>query len=444
MCNSSFLLTWVGRYIVNSVNSFLSVIFTCRKKEIVPIDTGNLMKKLRNAFIGDYLENTESFHKRSQVTLLCNIALVVGITGFAVSIVGLVLGTYPTLVASLGNMLLAGIALMLMRSGQIRLAAGFYFTALYILLFGSLIFNYGVMHIGSPFWVMMLNILVMYILGIRWGIVFLTASAFAFSYYLIFVLPISLELIHTLPEKIYYSVVYETAIALFFLGYTIASILRASHESDQLLLRQNQELTQRNAEKTVMLKEIHHRVKNNLQVIVSLMRLKMHELNSSEAEAQYRDTINRVMAMSKIHEKMYSAEEITNVDLEKYFDDLSKELIFTYQTDRETSFRQDIRIKQLDLDQIVPLALIFNELFSNSLEHAFENINEPRIDLLLDWEAENGVVFEYRDNGVWKTATNQSSFGLDLIQSLTEQLNGTLTAKVEPTHYRLVFPAARS
>jgi two-component sensor histidine kinase len=174
------------------------------------------------------------------------------------------------------------------------------------------------------------------------------------------------------------------------------------------------------------------------------MRLKMHELNSAEAEAQYRDTINRVMAMSKIHEKMYSSEEITNVDLEKYFDDLSKELIFTYQTDREVSFHQDIRVKQLDLDQIVPLALIFNELFSNSLEHAFEKIDVPRIDLLLDWNAEKGVVFDYRDNGMWKTSTNQSSFGLDLIQSLTEQLNGTLIAEVEPTHYRLTFPAARS
>lgn len=398
-----------------------------------------MLATLRNLFIGEYLDKTDSFHKRSQVTLLCNIALVIGLTGFVVSIVGLVLGTYPTLVASLGNMIFAFVPLLLMRKGKIKLAAGIYFTLLLFLLFGSLIFNYGVMHIGSPFWIMMLNILVLYILGLRWGIVFLSASAVAFSYYLIFVLPISLEIIQELPKTIYYSVVYETIIALFFLGYTIASILRASRESDKLLHEQNEALLQSNDEKTVMLKEIHHRVKNNLQVIVSLMRLKMHELNNTEAEAQYQDTINRVVAMSKIHEKMYSADEISNVNLEKYFLDLSNELMTTYQTDKKVSFEYDIDIDQLNLDQIVPLALIFNELFSNSLEHAFTNTDYPLIQLNMRMPDKNTMELVYSDNGNWKQSEKDSSFGLDLIASLTEQLNGDLSMRQEPTEFKIRF-----
>ena len=88
-----------------------------------------------------------------------------------------------------------------------------------------------------------------------------------------------------------------------------------------------------------MLKEIHHRVKNNMQVIISLMRLKMFELDDESAKDQYQDTINRVMAMAKIHEKMYQSEDLSKINLENYFKELSYELLRTYSTSKVVIFR---------------------------------------------------------------------------------------------------------
>ncbi len=398
-----------------------------------------MLKRLRHKFIGEVLDQTSSFHEKSQMILLFNIAFVVGFTGFTVTILGLILKTYPMLIASVGNAIFALIALLIMRTGKIKLAGAIYFTILFFLLFGSLIFNTGVMHFGSPFWIMLLNILVLYILGIRWGVVFLTASGLVFSYYLIYVLPMSLKIVNSLPPKIYYSVIYETAIALFLLAYIIASILKASRKSDELLTAQNQELLKSNEEKTVMLMEIHHRVKNNLQVIISLMRLKMMELNSNEAVVQYQDTIDRVMAMAKIHEKMYRSEDISNINLKKYFDELSEDLIKTYAVNKEIRFKQDVNTQSLGLDQIVPLALLFNELFTNSLEHAFDQTSEPEISLSIKHLDDSTLEFIYSDNGVWKENKKESSFGTELIHSFSEQLSSELEFGLHPTRYKLNF-----
>lgn len=317
-----------------------------------------------------------------------------------------------------------------------RLAAGIYFTALFILLYASIIFNEDVMHVGSPFWIMLLNILVMYILGIRWGIMFVIASILGFWYYIIFVLPTSLQIMNDLPPKIYFSVVYETVIALLLLAYVVGLILKTSYSSDIILKTKNDDLRSRHEEKKVMLQEIHHRVKNNLQVIVSLMRLKMHDLEDPAALEQYQDTINRVMAMAKIHEKIYQSNSINKVDLEEYFEDLSRDLLQTYQTDKKVDFSYDIRVDHMDLDNIVPLALIFNELFSNSLEHAFESIDHPQIKLRLT-VFEETLFFQYEDNGKWKENPLSTSFGLELIDTLVNQLDGKLTFNREHSRYEL-------
>lgn len=356
--------------------------------------------------------------------------------GVLVSFIAIILGTYPVLIPAIGNLVLAGMTLAIISFGRIQLASILYFSTLFVLLFGNLIFNYGVMHVGSPFWVMMLNILVIYIAGLRWGIPFLIASAIGFMYYVVYVLPVSLKIVNGLPEKIYYSAVYETVIALTLLGYIIANILKSSRESDILLTEQNNELRMHIEEKSVMLKEIHHRVKNNLQVIVSLMRLKMHEIEDPEMTMHYQETINRVMAMAKIHEKIYQTEEINKIDLKFYFHDLATDLVDTYQTNKQVSFHSDIRVDKMGLDMIVPMALIFNELFSNSLEHAFDTTEQPEINLWLS-SHDNELYFTYQDNGTWKENTKEASFGLELITSLVEQIDGVIEFSKEPTQYQI-------
>lgn len=394
-----------------------------------------MTRQFRKYILGDS-QNTYSIHKLSQTNLLLNFATMLVLAGGIVLGISLIIGTHSILYPAIGNIVLALIVLTILKYGQVRVAAAFYFISLFILLFGNIIFNDGVMHIGSPFWIMLLNILVMYILGIRWGIVFVIASILGFGYYIIFVLDTSLQIMNDLPPKIYYSAVYETVIALVLLSYVVGSILKTSSESDIMLQTQNNDLRSRNEEKKVMLQEIHHRVKNNLQVIVSLMRLKMHEVNDANTLEQYQDTINRVMAMAKIHEKIYQSNSINKVDLEEYFEDLTRDLLHTYETDKKVNFTYDIRVDHMDLDNIVPLALIFNELFSNSLEHAFESVDRPHIQL--DLVAAGGRLhFQYEDNGIWKENPSSNSFGLELIDTLVNQLDGKMTFEKKNSRYEL-------
>ena len=97
----------------------------------------------------------------------------------------------------------------------------------------------------------------------------------------------------------------------------------------------------------------------------------------------------------------------------------------------------------MELEQSVPLALIFNELFSNSLEHAFANTEDPKIQLDL-YVDENGLSFQYRDNGIWKEVDERKSFGLELIDALVGQLDGKLIFEKEPTTFWVIIDTSMS
>lgn len=398
-----------------------------------------MISYFKSYFIGEYLRNAKSLHDQSRIILLFNITFSLFVLGFIASVVSLIAGTYPILVPAGGNMLLALVVLLLLKFKSVQFSASIYFFALFILLFGNLNFNPGTMHVGSPFWILLLNILVAYILGKRWGAVYIVASMLGFIYYIVFVLPVSLEIASDLPRAIYYSAIYETIFALLLLGYIISTILNSSYDSDELLSKQNDELKHQNEvillnnnEKTVLLKEVHHRVKNNLQVIISLMRLQMRELESKEAISKFKETINRVLTMSMIHEKMYQSESLSKVNLEQYFMDLSLDLLNSYQIEYNVQFKADFDIDQIELKSIVPLALIFNELYSNSLKHAFDKVENPKIEFTLRKESESILLLEYTDNGVWKKPEREMSFGLELIDSLTSQLDGSLEFSDSP------------
>ena len=393
----------------------------------------------KNFFIGEFLKNSNSFHDKSRVGLLFNITFVLLFLGIIASVVSLIIGTYPVLIPALGNVFLALVSLLLIKYKNFQFSAAVYFIALFILLFGNLNFNEGTMHVGSPFWIMILNILVMYVLGRVWGTFTIIASVLGFSYYVVFVLPISLEIFRDLPAATYYTALYETVFALFLLGYIISTILIASRNSDKLLKEQNNALIDQNKtislnieEKTVLLKEIHHRVKNNLQVIISLMRLQMRDLKSPEAISKFKETINRVLTMSMIHEKMYQSESLSQINIEQYFQDLSNDLLTSFETGFKVKFNFEFYINTIEVKSVVPLALIFNELFSNSLKHAFSETTSPSIDLSLRMTDQNVIVLEYMDNGNWINPSSEMTFGLELIDSLTQQLDGTMEFSSEP------------
>lgn len=404
---------------------------------------------LKSYFIGNCLSKLESIHDKSRLTLLFNLSFAVTLMGVVSAIVSTFIGTYSVYVPAFGNILFGLITLY-----SIRLTNSFigiakvYFILLFILIFGNLNFNHGTMHVGAPFWIMLLNILVLYIIGLYWGIAFLTASLIGYLYYLHYVIPYHFKIFNTLSDEVYYSVYYEAFFALFLLGYIIYTILKSSKSSDTLLKKKNTELTiqnneiiHREEEKTIMLKEIHHRVKNNLQVITSLLRLQMHELDNDAEVAKFRDSINRVMTMALIHDKMYQTEELSRINLEDYFKGLSIDLMDSYQVKYQVDLSFEFSIEKIGLKSIVPLALIYNELFSNSLKHAFSETNNPKINVSISKHNDTFFQFNYEDNGVWKeTEVNNNSFGRELIDSLTGQLDGEVKFTKSPkTKYTFIF-----
>jgi two-component sensor histidine kinase len=398
-----------------------------------------MFKKFRTYTIGHQVNDLNNYHDKTRVNLLFNIASFVMLLGIMASIISVVISTYPILIPALGNVFLAVIALLIVKHFSFQLAAKIYFSALFILLFGNLIFNFGTMHIGSPFWVMLLIIMIYYILGKSWGITYIVLSSIGFSYYVAFVFPKTIEIVKSLPKATYYSTFYETVFVLAILGYVLSTIISASKKSDQLLNEsnaslqsQNTTILESNQEKTILLKEIHHRVKNNLQVIVSLMRLQMHTLKNKESVSNYQETINRVLSMSMIHEKIYQTENLSQVNLEKYFYDLSIDLISSFEIDFKVDLEYNFEVEKIGLKTIVPLALIFNELFSNSLKHAFEGIDSPKIVISIKPLSKDTFSFIYEDNGKWKEVQNDISFGTELIESLTSQLDGEMKFENHP------------
>ncbi len=212
------------------------------------------------------------------------------------------------------------------------------------------------------------------------------------------------------------------------------------NQAQEVLQEQYNIISKQNEEKTVMLKEIHHRVKNNLQIITSLLRLQARELESPEAIAKFKDATHRVIAMSMIHEKMYQSDELSTMHLKEYLNGLTQDLVSSYQSGYDVKISIDCTVESVGLKSIVPLALILNELISNSLKYAFDSYDDSTISIDFHHLEGTNCRLLYKDNGTWKEPSRKGSFGMDLIDSLTHQLEGSLKTTTYPeTSFEFIF-----
>jgi two-component sensor histidine kinase len=184
-------------------------------------------------------------------------------------------------------------------------------------------------------------------------------------------------------------------------------------------------------ENTVLVKEIHHRVKNNLQIVISLLRLQQNELKSEEAKQHFSEAINRIMVMSLIHQKLYQDKSLAEIKIKDYLGDLTSDIASL--STLGIPIKVDIvsEIERVGLKTIVPLGLIINELMSNSLEHAFRGKKEALVYVAIEATENNMFELIYFDNGSWNKQTEAySSFGLELIEILTSQLDGEMKKSI--------------
>jgi PAS domain S-box-containing protein len=184
-------------------------------------------------------------------------------------------------------------------------------------------------------------------------------------------------------------------------------------------------------EKVVLLKEIHHRVKNNLQVISSLLYLQADKVRDQQLREILQDSQNRVKSMALIHEKLYQAKDLSRVDLGEYIRNLVSYLLRAHSS-QKSDIRLHIQAEDifLGIDTAMPCGLIINELVSNALKHAFPNGKSGEIHINLNTGQNNLFCLEVWDNGIGFPAEidfqNTPSLGLQLVNTLVHQLDGAI------------------
>ncbi|MFI5141614.1 MAG: sensor histidine kinase, partial [Bacteroidia bacterium] len=197
-----------------------------------------------------------------------------------------------------------------------------------------------------------------------------------------------------------------------------------------------------------LFKEVHHRVKNNLQVITSLLNLQKGYINDKKILDIFQDCQNRVYAMAAIHEKLYEHNALTNINFNDYIKNLITQLIDTYQLKFNVKYNLEVDIDVLDIDTLIPVGLLTNEIISNSLKHAFTNINEnPVITFKLLKISQHSFSMLIGDNGMGSTVgldDNHTSFGMELIKILVAQLHGTINQiQGKGTMYQINFSSLK-
>jgi len=178
-------------------------------------------------------------------------------------------------------------------------------------------------------------------------------------------------------------------------------------------------------EKDILLKEIHHRVKNNMQIISSLLKLQSDSINDEEIIDEFNSAINRINTMALVHEKLYQSRDFTEIDFESYLDELFPFLIQSYSR-ADIIWSIELENLVVSLDQIISLGLIINELVSNSIKHApnYPGLKEIRIKAV---RVAGGFTLSYQDWGEGPpeiSADCGDSLGLDLVKNLAIQLGG--------------------
>ena len=216
---------------------------------------------------------------------------------------------------------------------------------------------------------------------------------------------------------------------LFLLTIALISAFTAIRLYRKLKV-QNQVISDALEEKETLLKEVHHRVKNNLQIISSLLSLQARGITDAKASEALQESQTRVRSMALIHQNLYQKEEFVAVNVEDYVDNMMDELMRTYAADnKQIEVIKHVESLELDLDTVIPLGLVINELITNTLKYAFKGRDTGKIHIDLH-RTDQGLNFKISDDGVglpsgWDISKSKT-LGFRLVKSFCRKMEATL------------------
>jgi two-component system, sensor histidine kinase PdtaS len=248
-------------------------------------------------------------------------------------------------------------------------------------------------------------------------------------------------------QKGYVVIFLVISVALFIVFLLLGYNFQIKRKSIRLLHAKNEELNHLNEivasslkEKEILLKEIHHRVKNNLQLVMSLLNIQAQDSQNISIADFLEKGQSRIATMSLIHQNLYLSDNFSQIDFQTYLENLVANIKNTF-NENKVAIAIDTHGNSFDLDTAIPLGLIINEIVCNALKHAFPKEMEGRIQIAIQKKEFNLFELQIGDNGVGTTAIQkENSIGLELVSLLVMQLRGKIE-KINQlgTNYNIQF-----
>ncbi|WP_438426498.1 tetratricopeptide repeat-containing sensor histidine kinase [Aquimarina macrocephali] len=228
---------------------------------------------------------------------------------------------------------------------------------------------------------------------------------------------------------------------------TLLYAYKNKQKTNRILAEKNSKISQTLKDREILLKEVHHRVKNNLQIVSSLLSLQ-HKFSEDKSAAEiFQEIQNKIQAMAIIHEKLYKSNDLSLINLQTYLDGLLTHFKTSYHlSERNITINREIEDINLDMDYLVPCGLIVNEIIANSIKHAFRDNQGGQISIEASRDKDQ-CILTIKDTGVGFPEDfeieNSRSLGMQLIQGLTQQINGSIHIISNPgAYYTIAFNIA--
>lgn len=233
-------------------------------------------------------------------------------------------------------------------------------------------------------------------------------------------------------------------VLLFIIMGLLYMQYRRKQQTNEVILHKNEQLQHFLAEKEWLVKEIHHRVKNNFHIVASLLEIQSSYLKNNEALSAIKESQHRIHSMSIIHQKLYQSENLSTIRMPEYIYELVEYLRESYSIRGNIGFSLQIENIELNHASAITLGLILNEAITNAIKYAFTNTEDGKIAVSLTHISDSQILLSIADNGRGLPANFDSrigaSMGMELLQGLTDDLGGSISIETnEGTHIKVIF-----